>query len=141
MKLTGMWRDALSGLVHRPATQRYPFERLPAPERLRSKLFWDLSRCTGCSLCAKDCPANAIEIVALDRKAKRFVFHYHVDRCTFCGQCVVSCRQGCLTMSTGEWELAELDRRAFQIHYGKEDDVAAVLDGSPDDDVAAAGEG
>ncbi len=141
MKLTGMWRDALSGLVRRPATQRYPFERLPAPERLRSKLHWDLSQCTGCSLCAKDCPANAIEIIALDRKAKRFVFRYHVDRCTFCGQCVVSCRQNCLTMSTGEWELAALDRRRFQVHYGKEDDVAAVLDEHPDDDVAATGAG
>lgn len=141
MKLTGMWRDAWHGLVRRPATQRYPFERLPAPERLRSKLFWDLTNCTGCGLCAKDCPANAIEIIALDRKARRFVFHYHVDRCTFCGQCVVSCRQNCLTMSTGEWELAELDRRKFQVLYGKEDDVAAILDDGTEDDVAATGVG
>ena len=89
MKLSGMWRDALNGLLRRPVTQNYPFERLEAPDRLRSKLHWNLSSCTGCGLCAKDCPADAIEVITLDRKAKRFVFRYHVDRCTFCGQCVV----------------------------------------------------
>ena len=132
MKLSGMWRDALNGLLRRPVTQNYPFERLEAPERLRSKLHWNLSSCTGCGLCAKDCPADAIEVITLDRKAKRFVFRYHVDRCTFCGQCVVSGRQGCLNMSTGEWELAELDRQTFEVLYGNDADVAVVL--AHDDD-------
>jgi len=31
MKLSGMWRDALNGLLRRPVTQNYPFERLEAP--------------------------------------------------------------------------------------------------------------
>ena len=94
MKLTTMWKDALSSLFKPAATQRYPFVRREAPEHLRGQLHWDPSACTGCGLCAKDCPADALEVIVLDKKAKRFVMHYHVDRCTFCAQCVSSCRQG-----------------------------------------------
>lgn len=134
MKLSGMWRDALKALVSGPVTQKYPFERLPAPDRLRSKLHWNLEQCTGCGLCVKDCPADAIEIVALDRKARRFVFRYHVDRCTFCGQCVVSCRKNCLNMSYDEWELAALNRTEFEVYYGKDADVQEVITGLPESD-------
>jgi formate hydrogenlyase subunit 6/NADH:ubiquinone oxidoreductase subunit I len=132
MKLSGMWRDALKAFVSGPVTQKYPFERLPAPDRLRSKLHWNLEECTGCGLCVKDCPSDAIEVVTLDRKAKRFVFRYRVDRCTFCGQCVESCKKNCLNMSTDEWELAALDRSEFEVYYGKEADVNEVLSGSPE---------
>ncbi len=123
MRIGGMWHDAVRALLQRPITQRYPFERLAAPERFRSKLQWDLEQCTGCGLCVKDCPANAIEVVALDRKAKRFVFRYHVDHCTFCGQCVETCPRGCLSMPQDDWELAAPDRSEFEVYYGKADDV------------------
>ncbi len=135
MKLGGMWRDALRGLIQRPVTQKYPFERLAAPERLRSKLQWNLEECTGCGLCAKDCPADAIDVVVLDRKAKRFVFRYHVDRCTFCGQCVVSCRKNCLTMPEDDWELAALNREDLVVYYGNDTDVRTILDGASESDV------
>lgn len=128
MRIAGMWRDAIKALVQRPATQKYPFERLDAPERLRSKLQWNLENCTGCGLCQKDCPADAIEIVTLDRKAKRFVFRYNVDRCTFCGQCVESCKKNCLRLPEDDWELAALDRDEFEVYYGNDDDVQSVLD-------------
>lgn len=141
MKLSTMWRDALRSLVHRPITQQYPFVRLDAPEHLRSQLHWDGSKCTGCQLCSKDCPADAIEIITLDKKAKRFVFRYQVDRCTFCAQCVESCRQGCLEMANNEWELAALDRKVFVVYYGDETDVETVLAGAsqPDAEAPAAG--
>ncbi len=127
MRLGGMWRDAITGIMRNPATEKYPFERLKAPDNLRSKLQWNLDECTGCGLCAKDCPADAIDVIVLDRKAKRFVFRYFVDHCTFCGQCVVSCRKGCLEMSSDEWELAALDKRVFEVYYGAEADVESVL--------------
>jgi formate hydrogenlyase subunit 6/NADH:ubiquinone oxidoreductase subunit I len=127
MKLSGMWLDALKSLIQRPITQRYPFERLAAPERFRSKLQWNLENCTGCGLCVKDCPANAIEVVTLDRKAKRFVFRYEVDRCTFCGQCVESCAKHCLSMPQDDWELAALNRNDFVVYYGKDADVQTVM--------------
>lgn len=138
MKFMTMWKDALDAFVTAPATENYPFKRLDAPDQLRSQLHWNLEKCTGCSLCAKDCPADAIEVIVLDKKAKRFVFRYHVDRCTFCGQCVESCRQGCLQMANDEWELAALSKQGFDVYYGDDADVQSVLVGSTPPDLEAA---
>jgi formate hydrogenlyase subunit 6/NADH:ubiquinone oxidoreductase subunit I len=141
MKLGAMLSDVLDGLVRTPATERYPFERKAAPERLRGKLLWQRDSCTGCGLCAKDCPANALDVIVIDRKAKQFVFHYDVDRCLFCGQCVHSCRQGCLEMDSDQWELAALERGGYAEYYGDAADVQSVLaarleDGAADEDSA-----
>jgi len=132
MKIGAMWRDALSSLVKPPVTQQYPFVRLNAPEHLRSMLHWDAEKCTGCGLCAKDCPAEAIDVIVVDKKAKQFVFEYQVDRCTFCAQCVVSCRQDALVMANDEWELAALNRKAFVVYYknGLSDDAVAEVLGA-----------
>ncbi|HML24512.1 MAG TPA: 4Fe-4S dicluster domain-containing protein [Aggregatilinea sp.] len=139
MKLTGMWKDALDGLIKKPVTQRYPFVRLDAPERLRGQLHWDSTNCTGCQLCSKDCPADAIELITIDKKAKQFVFRYHVDRCTFCAQCVESCNKGCLSMANDEWELAALSREPMVLTFGDEEHVAAVLAGRSDPDAEPTG--
>lgn len=130
MKIGSMWRDVSASLFRRPATERYPFERRAAPERLRGLLHYDGAACTGCGLCAQDCPAQAIEVTVIDRKAKRFVFVYHADRCTFCAQCVQSCRQGCLALAHDAWELAALDKDLFTTCYGEEEDVEHVLAGA-----------
>ncbi|HEX3050182.1 MAG TPA: 4Fe-4S binding protein [Aggregatilineaceae bacterium] len=135
VKLSGMWQDALRSMLKGPVTERYPFVRHPSPEHLRSQLHWDLTKCTGCGLCAKDCPADAIDIITIDKKAKQFVFHYSIDRCTFCGQCVESCRQGCLEMSNDEWELAALDKKAFEVYYGNPEHIQVVLAEPSEEDV------
>lgn len=130
MKLSVMWRDALGSLLRSPITEKYPFKRYEAPELLRSQLHWNSEKCTGCGLCVKDCPAMAIDVIVLDKKAKRFVFCYDMDRCTFCAQCVASCRQGCLSMANDQWELAALSRDAFRVYYGDDGDVQTVLAGA-----------
>jgi formate hydrogenlyase subunit 6/NADH:ubiquinone oxidoreductase subunit I len=122
-----MLRDVLRAFVARPATRQYPTERRSSPDRLRGALRFDPARCTGCCLCATDCPANALEVVMVDRAAKRFVLTYHIDRCTFCAQCVQSCRFGCLSMSPEQWELASSRKEPFVVHYGRDADVDAVL--------------
>jgi len=85
MKFGAMLSDVLQSLVKAPVTERYPFQKKAAPERLRGKLLWQRESCTGCGLCAKDCPANALEVIAIDKKAKKIVMHYDVDHCIFCG--------------------------------------------------------
>jgi NAD(P)H-quinone oxidoreductase subunit I len=127
MRLATMLRDVVRALVRRPATQRYPSERRPRAERFRGALTFDPSRCTGCCLCEKDCPANAIELIMVDRANKRFVLTYDMDRCAYCAQCVQSCRFGCLAMSNDRWELAALRKEPFVVHYGRDADVDAVL--------------
>lgn len=119
MKLGSMLKDISTALVKRPITEKYPYKRRPTPERLRGRLIWNPAACTGCGLCATDCPAQALEVLMLDKKAKRFVMTYHVDRCTFCAQCVHSCRQGCLQMASENWELAALTRQPFAVTFNE----------------------
>jgi formate hydrogenlyase subunit 6/NADH:ubiquinone oxidoreductase subunit I len=127
MRLGTMLTDTWQSLFRRPATRRYPFEREEAPPELRGKLVWDPAKCNGCMLCCKDCPSQAIELITIDKKAKRFVMRFHADRCTYCAQCVKNCRLECLGMSSQEWEMAALTRDAFVVHYGSEEDVASIL--------------
>ena len=129
MKLGTMLSDVSGALFRRPATENYPFVRQRNPMRLRSFLKWNSQVCTGCGLCAMDCPANAIQVTILDRKEKRFVFSYHTDQCLFCGQCVESCRQGSLRMVNDQWELASLDKKAFVVNLGEVDDITRVMAG------------
>lgn len=123
-----MVSDVVTSFFKKPVTRKYPFERKEAPERFRGKLVWDLSKCTGCQLCVKDCPAEALELITIDRAAKRFVMRFHADRCTYCAQCVVNCRLKCLELSNEEWELAALNKEPFTVHYGREEDIAPLLE-------------
>ena len=110
--------DVVHSLFVHPVTEEYPFERKPAPEHLRGGLHYDASACRGCQLCVRDCPSAAIEIVTLDKAAKRYAMHYDVGRCTFCAQCVESCRFGTLHLSSQDWELASAQKDRFALDYG-----------------------
>ncbi|MFZ6029501.1 MAG: 4Fe-4S dicluster domain-containing protein [Chloroflexota bacterium] len=127
MRFGVMISDVLRSLFKKPATRQYPFEKTAAPDRLRGKLVWDPSRCTGCMLCCKDCPSNALELTTIDRAAKRFVMRYHVDRCTFCAQCVEACKPKCMDMSDEQWELAALKKEEFEVYFGSEEDVKQFI--------------
>ncbi len=127
MSLAAMLGDIINGLLHKPVTQLYPFERPKTAERFRSLLDWDGECCTGCRLCVKDCPTGALELTTIDQKAKRFVMGYRVDLCVFCGQCVASCPFDCLKMTTNQWELASLNREPFTNLFGTEEDKAIAL--------------
>jgi len=127
MKFGAMLVDVIGSLFKKPVTQKYPFEKTPAPERLRGKLTWDPKLCTGCMLCCKDCPSDAIELITIDRASKRFVLRYHIDRCTYCAQCVQNCKFKCLGMSNEQWELASLDKKEFEVYFGAEEDLEIFL--------------
>jgi formate hydrogenlyase subunit 6/NADH:ubiquinone oxidoreductase subunit I len=122
-----MLGDISRSLFKRPVTERYPFERRPTPERLRGQLTFDPAKCTGCKICVRDCPANGIEIMVVDKVNKRFVVRFHTDRCTYCGQCVVSCNFGALGMSHEQWELAALSKEPFSVQFGRAEDIDALL--------------
>jgi ferredoxin/coenzyme F420-reducing hydrogenase delta subunit/cytochrome c551/c552 len=56
-------------------------------------------RCTGCTLCAADCPYNAIKMV--DRKDDRrhkYVAEVNPEMCVSCGICIGSCPPLALTL-------------------------------------------
>jgi formate hydrogenlyase subunit 6/NADH:ubiquinone oxidoreductase subunit I len=126
MRIGTMLRDIIDSFFKKSATQLYPAERVSPPKRYRGALYFDSKLCTGCRLCVKDCPSDAIELVILDRAAKKFVLKYHKDRCIYCGQCVVNCKFKCMGMTNEDWEHAVL-KKEFTVHYGKDDDIAQFL--------------
>jgi formate hydrogenlyase subunit 6/NADH:ubiquinone oxidoreductase subunit I len=127
LRFASMFGDMFRSLFKRPVTEMYPFKKQSAPFRLRGELKYNPEKCTGCQLCVKDCPSNAIELITVDKANKRFVMRYHVDRCTFCAQCVENCRFECLSMSNEQWELASLNKEAFTVNYGREEDLLKLL--------------
>lgn len=56
----------------------------------------DINTCVSCTLCAKNCPAEALVV---DRKEGTWV----IDRsaCITCGLCVTKCPKKCLSMESG----------------------------------------
>lgn len=128
MRIGTMVTDTVRSLFKRPATEVYPFEKREVPERTRGLLVWSPESCTGCGLCVKDCPCNALELIVVDKKAKRFVMRWREDACIYCGQCMQVCRFDAIQMSQDEWELATTGRAGFTKTYGKEDDIKQAMD-------------
>jgi len=67
---------------------------VPVGKRFRGRVDYDRSKCIGCKLCIKVCPANAIELLPEEKKVL-----IHSDRCCFCAQCTEICPVKCLAMS------------------------------------------
>ncbi len=126
MKIGAMLGDISRSLFKKPVTELYPFIKKGAPERLRGALNFDPAKCTGCKICVRDCPANAVEIHVIDKATKRFVLRFYSDRCTFCAQCVHSCNFDAISLSHEQWELAALSKEPFVVPCGRPEDVAAL---------------
>ena len=58
------------------------------------KLRLESSRCTGCGLCALNCPTEALAFALSEEGAYQLLFWQQT--CTGCGQCVNSCPEECL---------------------------------------------
>ncbi len=102
--------ELLKHLPKKPATVFYPFEKLPVPEGYRGRHIYHVNKCTGCSLCARDCPTGAIEMAPDTRPEGQRTKtgkrpKINLAACMFCGQCVLSCPSGAIEM-TGDYELA-----------------------------------
>ena len=127
MRMGAMFGDIFRSMFKAPVTERYPFVRRDAPIQFHGQVEWNPEKCGGCQLCVKDCPAGALELIVIDRAAKRFVMKYDVDKCIYCAQCSKSCRFGCLKLNSDKWELAALNRDTYALYYGKEENVSAAL--------------
>lgn len=90
-------KEALMNLFRRPATLKYPLSRegVRVPESHRGAHYVDFKKCTGCTLCALDCPSGAIEMSRIElnlRTNPRSLFPViYYDRCVFCYHCVYVC--------------------------------------------------
>lgn len=74
-------------------------------------------RCTACMLCATNCPAQCISIVAAeseDPSVEKYPKSYEIDilRCVFCGFCEEACPVDAVRMGP-EWQTAGLNGSSF----------------------------
>lgn len=118
-----MLPKAFSQMFKRPWTNKFPAKYAPAnttkflanvsagkaklippvetPPGFRGKIQYDKEKCTGCQLCLKVCPSEAIEFKPEEKKIR-----IYLARCTFCSQCNDVCPFKCLSMSN-EFLLAD----------------------------------
>jgi len=96
-------------------TRQYPEERWNPPPSFRGRPVLveeaGVERCVACGLCARVCPALAIEVQAseTDLAKERYPVRFEINmlRCIFCGFCEEACPEEAIVMSD-EYELAFL---------------------------------
>ncbi|MFC2122861.1 4Fe-4S dicluster domain-containing protein, partial [Bacteroidota bacterium] len=73
----------------------------------------DASRCTGCSLCAVDCPTGALTVIASEETGDYRLLFEH-SNCVACGRCTTICPEECLSLERVlEW--SEIDKPAVEM--------------------------
>ena len=94
-------------------TRQYPEERWKPPDSFRGRPVLVMNddgkeRCVACGLCARVCPALAIEIQAseTENEKERYPekFEINMVRCIFCGLCEEACPEEAIVMSN-EYEI------------------------------------
>jgi NADH-quinone oxidoreductase subunit I len=129
--LGGMW-ITLKHWFKKPATLRYPeVEREFAPvyrgQHVLKRDDQGRENCTACGLCAVACPAEAITMVAAERKKgeehlykeEKYADVYEINmlRCIFCGLCEEACPKEAIFL-TDRIVHTEYERETFI--YGKD---------------------
>ncbi len=87
----------LDALIGGAETVSYPETELELPNGFRGAIQLDPEKCTGCGLCARDCPASALELVKESKSNYKLI--YNPARCAYCGQCELSCHRDAISHS------------------------------------------
>jgi len=87
----------IEAITNPPETVDYPFGELKLPDVFRGAIVINPEKCSGCGLCVRDCPADAL-VLNKESREEYTLLHYPA-RCAYCGQCEDSCRRGAISLS------------------------------------------
>ncbi|MCB0357328.1 MAG: NADH-quinone oxidoreductase subunit I [Bdellovibrionales bacterium] len=108
-------KKMLFNIFHRDKmpTLNYPEEKYDYSPRFKGQHVLTVKkdgsiRCTACMLCATNCPAQCIKIVASehnDPNVEKYPINYEIDvlRCIYCGYCEEACPVDAIRMGP-EWQ-------------------------------------
>lgn len=108
-------KHLIKNLINRKQmpTLNYPEEKYEYSPRFKGNHILTVKkdgslRCTACMLCATNCPAECITIVASEHEdpaVEKFPIKYEIDmlRCVFCGYCEEACPVDAVRMGP-EWQ-------------------------------------
>ncbi len=114
--MSGILNEVLRWIFKKPVTIEYPKEETEVYEGFRGRHYADLSKCIGCSLCAIDCPANAIVMTKIPeeyevpkKNPRRLYPLIDYMKCVFCYRCVAICPVNAY-ITTNEYRLSSPQR-------------------------------
>ena len=106
-----LWRNLFSR--KKMETLNYPEQKYNYSARFKGNHVLTVKkdgsiRCTACMLCATNCPANCITILASEHEnpeVEKYPIQYEIDmlRCVFCGFCEEACPVDAIRMGP-EWQ-------------------------------------
>lgn len=98
MKRPKLLELVMRNLTSKPATVQYPREKTVIEPDSRGVQYADLTKCTGCSLCAIECPADAIKMIQIPSEyevprvnPRRLYPLINYGKCVYCYRCVKVC--------------------------------------------------
>lgn len=110
---SGILKETLRNIYRKAVTFDYPKSMdINIPENHRGHHYVDFRKCIGCSLCAIDCPSNAIQMEKKELKMKNNpksiypVIDYY--KCIFCYHCVYICPTKAYVTSN-KFEMCDLE--------------------------------
>lgn len=122
----------MSHFFKKNATIQYPEVKRPIAEIYRGKHVLKRDdqgreRCTACGLCALACPAEAITMIAAERKPEEVnlyreekyaaVYEINMLRCIFCGLCEEACPKEAIFLTN---QIVPSDLHRGDFIYGKD---------------------
>ncbi|MCW4025304.1 MAG: 4Fe-4S binding protein [Candidatus Bathyarchaeota archaeon] len=106
-----MLKKAAKNILKKPATIKYPYEKAKVAEGFRGEPSLDYDTCSGCGICSRECPAQAIIMGEIEGKKRPTIL---LDRCIFCYHCAEICPKKAIKR-TEVFELAALDKSSLKL--------------------------